>query len=64
MTSTWQLGSRTRFAALISASLYHERFHTSNAFDHLADTRHFKRRKAYRKIEKFLHRKTMCLNEV
>jgi hypothetical protein len=43
---------------------YHERFHTSNAVDHLVRTRRFKCRKAYRKVEKFLHRKTMCLDEV
>ena len=64
MTTGWRTGGRTCFAALVSAFLYHERFHTSNAVDHLARTRHFKRRKAYRKIEKFLHRKAMKLDAV
>ena len=64
MTTTWRKGGRTCFAALVSAFLYHERFHTSNAVDHLSRTRRFLRRKAYRKIEKFLHRKTMNLDEV
>jgi hypothetical protein len=64
MTTGWRIGGRTCFAALVSAFLYHERFHTSNAVDHLARIRHFNRRKAYRKIEKFLHRKTMNLDEV
>jgi hypothetical protein len=64
MTTDWRIGGRTCFAALVSAFLYHERFHTSNAVDHLVRTRRFKYRKAYRKIEKFLHRKTMCLDEV
>src|SRR2546423_15007222 len=64
MTTGWRIGGRTCFAALVSAFLYHERFHTSNAVDHLAGTRHFKRRKAYRKIEKFLHRKTIKLDSV
>lgn len=64
MTNDWHIGGRTCFAALVSAFLYHERFHTSNAVDHLSRTRHFKRRKAYRKIEKFLHRKTMNLDAI
>jgi Transposase DDE domain len=64
MTTSWRKGGRTCFAALVCAFLYHERYHTSNAVDHLAGTRHFPRRKAYRKIEKFLHRKTMKLDSV
>jgi hypothetical protein len=64
MTTDWRIGGRTCFAALVSAFLYHERFHTSNAVDHLAGTRRFNRRKAYRKIEKFLHRKTMKMDSV
>ena len=64
MTTTWHIGGRTCFAAVVSAFLYHERYHTSNAVDHLARIRHFKRRKAYRKIEKFLHRKTMNLDSI
>ena len=64
MTTDWRIGARTCFAALVSAFLYHERFHTSNAVDHLVRTRRFKYRKAYRKIEKFLHRKTMNLDGV
>jgi hypothetical protein len=64
MTTSWRKGGRACFAALISAFLYHERYHTSNAVDHLASTRRFPRRKAYRKIEKFLHRKTMKLDSV
>jgi hypothetical protein len=64
MTTGWRLGVRTCFAALVSAFLYHERFHTANAVDHLARTRRFKRRQAYRKVEKFLHRKTMNLDAV
>jgi hypothetical protein len=64
MTTDWHIGGRTCFAALVSAFLYHERFHTANAVDHLARTRRFKRRKAYRKVEKFLHRKTMKLDSV
>jgi Transposase DDE domain len=64
MTTGWRIGGRTCFAALVSAFLYHERFHTSNAVDHLARTRRFKLRKAYRKVEKFLHRKTMNLDSV
>ena len=64
MTTSWRVGGRTCFAALVSAFLYHERFHTSNAVDHLAGIRRFPRRKAYRKIEKFLHRKTQNLDEV
>jgi Transposase DDE domain len=64
MTTSWRLGGRSCFAALVSAFLYHERFHTANAVDHLARTRRFKRRQAYRKIEKFLHRKTMNLDAV
>ena len=64
MTTSWRIGGRTCFAALVSAFLYHERFHTSNAVDHLAGIRRFPRRKAYRKIEKFLHRKTQNLDEV
>jgi hypothetical protein len=59
MTTDWRIGGRTCFAALVSAFLYHERFYTSNAVDHLSRTRRSNRRKAYRKIEKFLHRKTM-----
>lgn len=64
MTTSWRLGGRACFSALVSAFLYHERFHSANAVDHLARTRHFKRRQAYRKIEKFLHRKTFSLDEV
>jgi hypothetical protein len=64
MTTTWRKGGRACFAAIVSAFLYHERYHTSNAVDHLARTRRFARRKAYRKIEKFLHRKTINLEEV
>ena len=64
MTTGWRLGGRSCFAALVSAFLYHERFHTANAVDHLARTRRFNRRQAYRKIEKFLHRKTMNLDSV
>lgn len=64
MTTGWRLGGRACFAALVSAFLYHERFHTANAVDHLARTRRFKRRQAYRKIEKFLHRKTMNLDSI
>ena len=64
MTTDWHIGGRTCFAALVSAFLYHERFHTANAVDHLARTRRFPRRKAYRKVEKFLHRKTMKLDSV
>lgn len=64
MTTDWRLGGRTCFAALVCAFLYHERFHSSNAVDHLARTRRFKRRKAYRKIEKFLHRKSMKVDSV
>lgn len=64
MTTSWRKGGRACFAALVSAFLYHERYHTSNAVDHLARTRRFHRRKAYRKIEKFLHRKTINLQEV
>ena len=64
MTTPWTKASRTCFAALVSAFLYHERFHTANAVDHLARIRHFHRRKAYRKIEKFLHRKTMDLQQL
>jgi hypothetical protein len=59
-----RLGGRSCFAALVSAFLYHERFHTANAVDHLARTRRFNRRQAYRKIEKFLHRKTMNLDAI
>lgn len=64
MTTGWRLGGRACFAALVCAFLYHERFHTANAVDHLARTRRFKRRQAYRKIEKFLQRKTMNLDSV
>ncbi|HXG64844.1 MAG TPA: hypothetical protein VNO70_07030 [Blastocatellia bacterium] len=64
MTTDWRLGGRTRFAALVCAFLYHERFHTANAVDHPADTRRFNRRKAYRKTEKFLHCKTKNLDSV
>ena len=64
MTTDLENGGRACFAALVSAFLYHERFHTSNAVDHLAHTRRFKRRKAYRKIEKFLRRKTQNLDSV
>jgi hypothetical protein len=64
MTTSWTKGSRACFAALVSAFLYHERYHSSNAVDHLARIRHFARRKAYRKIEKFLHRKRMNLDSV
>jgi hypothetical protein len=64
MTTGWQLGGRSCFAALVSAFLYHERFHTANAVDHLARIRRFKRRQAYRKLEKFLHRKTMNLDSI
>jgi hypothetical protein len=64
MTTGWRTGGRTCFAALVSAFLYHERFHSANAVDHLARIRRFARRKAYRKIEKFLHRKTMNLEAV
>ncbi len=64
MTTPWRKGGRTCFAALVSAFLYHERFHCSNSVDHLARIRRFKRRKAYRKIEKFLHRKTHNLDSV
>ena len=64
MTTSWRTGGRTCFAALVSAFLYHERFHTSNAVDHLSRIRRFPRRKAYRKIEKFLHRKTQNLDSV
>ena len=64
MTTGWRKGGRTCFAALVSAFLYHERFHSSNAVDHLARIRRFRRRKAYRKIEKFLHRKTQNLDSV
>jgi hypothetical protein len=64
MTTTWRIGGRSCFAALVSAFLYHERFHSSNAVDHLSRTRRFNRRQAYRKIEKFLHRKTHNLDEV
>jgi hypothetical protein len=64
MTTPWRMGGRTCFAALVCAFLYHERFHTSNAVDHLSRTRRFTRRKAYRKIEKFLHRKTHNLDVV
>ena len=64
MTTGWRIGGRTCFAALVSAFLYHERFHTANAVDHLARTRRYNRRKAYRKIEKFLHRKTLNLDSV
>jgi hypothetical protein len=39
-----RVGGRSCFAALVCAFLYHERFHSSNAVDHLARTRHFKRR--------------------
>jgi hypothetical protein len=34
ITTGWLIHGRTRFAALVSASLYHERFHPSNAADH------------------------------
>ena len=61
MTTGWRLGGRACFAALVAAFLYHERFHSSNAVDHLAHSRRFSRRHAYRKIEKFLHRKTINL---
>ena len=64
MTTSWRKGGRTCFAALVSAFLYHEHYHTSNSVDHLARIRHFARRKAYRKIEKFLHRKTHNLHPV
>ena len=64
MTTSWRVGGPTCFAALVSAFLYHQRFHSSNAVDHISLTRRFPRRKAYRKIEKFLHRKTMSLGEV
>jgi hypothetical protein len=64
MTTSWRKARRTCFAALVSAFLYHERFHSSNAVDHLARTRRFLRRKAYRKIEKFLNRKTHNLDSV
>src|ERR1051325_9846711 len=64
MTTNWRLGGRACFAALVSAFLYHERFHSANAVDHLARIRRFNRRKAYRKIEKFLHRKTFNLDSV
>jgi hypothetical protein len=64
MTTSWRLGSRSCFAALVSAFLYHERFHSANAVDHLARTRRFNRRHAYRKIEKFFHRKTINLDAV
>jgi len=64
MTTGWRLGGRACFAALVSAFLYHERFHSANAVDHLARTRRFKHRQAYRKIEKFLQRKTMRLDSV
>ena len=64
MTTDWRKGGRTCFAALVSAFLYHERFHTANAVDHLARIRRLARRQAYRKIEKFLHRKTMNLDAV
>ncbi|HXG66576.1 MAG TPA: hypothetical protein VNO70_15860 [Blastocatellia bacterium] len=47
MTTTWRIGDRTCLAALVSAFLYHERFHTATAVDHLAGTRRFPRRKAY-----------------
>lgn len=64
MTTDWRIGGRTCFAALVSAFLYHERFHTANAVDHLARIRRLARRQAYRKVEKFLHRKTMSLDSV
>ena len=48
MITTWRIGGRAYFVALVSAFLHHERFHTSNAVDHLSRTRRFKRRKAYR----------------
>jgi Transposase DDE domain len=64
MTTDWRLGGRACFAALVSAFLYHERFHAANAVDHLARIRRFNRRQAYRKIEKFLHRKTMNLESI
>jgi len=64
MTTGWRIGGRTCFAALVSAFLYHERFHAANAVDHLARIRRFKRRKAYRKVEKFLRRKAMKLDSV
>jgi len=64
MTTGWRLGGRACFAALVSAFLSHERFHAANAVDHLARIGRFKRCQAYRKIEKFLHRKTMNLDAV
>ena len=42
MTTQWRLGGRSCFAALVSAFLYHERFHTANAVDHLARIGRFK----------------------
>ena len=39
MTTDWRLGGRTCFAALVSAFLYHERFHSSNAVADCVKTR-------------------------
>src|SRR6185503_10520125 len=70
-SSTWRrrvqrlnYASTLRGKVHVSAFLYHEHYHTSNSVDHLARIRHFARRKAYRKIEKFLHRKTHNLHPV
>jgi Transposase DDE domain len=64
MTSGFQPGGRACFAALVAAFLYHERYHTANAVDLLARIKSYGYRKAYRKIEKFLHRKVMRFDPV
>lgn len=45
MTTQWWLGGRAYFTSLVSDFLYHERFHTANAVDHLARTRRIPRRR-------------------
>src|SRR5689334_14808611 len=64
MTTGWRMGGQACFAALVAAFLYHERYHSSNAVDLLARVRHISQRHAYRKIEKFLHRRQMRLEVV
>jgi len=61
ITIGYRKGGRFCFAALVAAFLYHERYHTSNAVDSLSRVRNLSARMAYRKIEKFLKRKTMRL---
>jgi hypothetical protein len=61
ITIGYRKGGRYCFAALVAAFLYHERFHRHNAVDSLSQMRKLSSRMAYRKIEKFLKRKTMRL---